>query len=53
MRTVIILLSVSILGAVGWHLGKPGGLVWAWFVSSVGSLVGVYVGWRLANYYLE
>ncbi len=52
MKKVIILLAVTILGGVGWEMGAYFGLGMAWFLSSVGSLVGVYIGWRIGQAYL-
>jgi hypothetical protein len=37
----------------GWALGESGGVMTAFLVSGVGSLVGVYLGWRAARALLE
>ncbi len=52
MKKIIILLAVTILGGVGWALGAHIGVGTAWFFSSVGSLIGVYIGWRIGQAYL-
>jgi hypothetical protein len=53
MEKIIILLAVTILGGVGLGLGKHIGLGIAWFLSSIGSLVGVCIGWRIERAYLD
>ena len=40
-------------GWAGWALGESGGVMTAFLVSGVGSLVGVYLGWRAARALLE
>ena len=47
-----IFVGVNVGGYVGWIAGEPLGLMTAFIVSSVGSLLGVYVGWRVARQYL-
>ncbi len=47
------MLAVTILGGVGWALGVHIGMGSAWLLSSVGSLVGVYVGWRVNRAFLD
>jgi hypothetical protein len=47
-----IFAGLNIGGYVGWILGEHIGLMTAFLVSSVGSLLGVYAGWRLAREYL-
>jgi hypothetical protein len=47
-----IFVGVNVGGYVGWILGQPIGLMTAFIVSSVGSIVGVYFGWRVARQYL-
>lgn len=53
MKTLIYLLSTSILGAIGWELGMIIGIGTAWVLSSIGSIAGVYVGWKIIRNYLE
>jgi len=43
-----------ILGSwVGWWLGDRWGLMTAFLLSSVGSIVGVYLGWRINRDFLS
>jgi len=43
-----------ILGSwIGWWLGDRWGLMTAFLFSSVGSIVGVYLGWRINRDYLS
>ena len=53
MRGLCIAVAVTVLSSVGWWLGAKVGFVTAFFVSGIGSLVGVYVGWRIHRDYLE
>lgn len=48
-----IFVGMNAGGIVGWWLGEPAGMMTAFFASSVGSLVGVYGGWRVARHYLQ
>jgi hypothetical protein len=49
MNKLCILVSSTVLSYVGWFLGDPLGLGWAIVISSIGALVGVYVGWKIAR----
>ena len=40
-------------GWIGWWLGEKVGLVTALVLSGAGSMVGVYIGWRITRDYLE
>jgi hypothetical protein len=47
-----IFVGINVGGYAGWVLGEPLGLMWAFVLSSVGSLAGVYAGWKVARTYL-
>ncbi|MEZ5276750.1 MAG: hypothetical protein R3F07_10260 [Opitutaceae bacterium] len=34
---------------LGWFLGSPWGFGWAFTLSSLASLIGVWMGWKLAQ----
>ena len=53
MRKFSIFMAVNIIGAIGWWLGSSFGMGTAFLLSGVGSLVGVWVGWRLYETYLS
>jgi hypothetical protein len=54
MNKFCIFVAVTVLGWVGWWIGsKLGGLMMACVVSGAGSLLGVYVGWRIYRDYLS
>ena len=53
MKKLIMLLAVIILGGVGWNLGMHFGFGIAWLLSSIASLIGVYIGWRIGRAYLD
>jgi hypothetical protein len=50
---LIIFISLNVFGAIGWSLGEPYGVMTAFLLSGVGSVAGVYLGWRLARRLLE
>lgn len=50
---LIIFISLNVFGAIGWELGEPYGIMTAFLLSGVGSIIGVYLGWRLARRLLE
>lgn len=47
MKKLVLLLSITLLGWLGWKLGDRFGLMTAYFTSVAGSLVGVYIGCRI------
>jgi hypothetical protein len=48
-----IFVGVNVGGYAGWELGEPLGMTWAFVISSVCSIIGVYLGWKVARTYLE
>lgn len=53
MKKIILGLAVIILGGIGWTLGRHIGLVSAWVLSSLGAILGMYIGWRIGRAYLD
>jgi len=49
MKNLCIYGTSAILSYVGWFLGSPLGFGWAFVISSVAAIVGVYVGWKIAQ----
>ena len=47
-----IFIGVNVGGMIGWWLGEHVGIMTAFLASSVGSVLGVYAGWRVAREYL-
>ncbi len=47
MKKVCIFAGMIILGWVGWWVGSGFGVMTAYLLSGVGSLLGVYLGWRI------
>lgn len=53
MNKLCIIVGMTLLGWAGWWLGEQVNFGMAFALSSVGSLVGVYVGWRINRDYFE
>lgn len=52
MTKLFIWIGVFVGGWVGWFLGDLiGGFGWAFTISSIGSIAGVFIGWKIANEY--
>ena len=43
---------MTVFGWVGWWIGNKFGPTAGFLLSGVGSLVGVYIGWRISRDYL-
>ena len=50
MKLMIGLCS-TILSYAVWYVADPLGFMWAFFLSGIGALAGVYIGWRLARHF--
>jgi uncharacterized membrane protein SpoIIM required for sporulation len=53
MNKICIFIGIAVFGWIGWWLGDRFGLMTAYLLGCVGSLVGVYVGWRINRDYLS
>ena len=53
MKKIILLTSITIFSWLGWAMGARFGLVSAYMLSFVGSLVGVYAGVKLNRNLME
>lgn len=55
MYRLLIFVGMTVGGYVGWWAGEylGFGLMTTFAVSSLGSIVGVYLGWRVARDYLD
>lgn len=51
MNKFLMFVGATVLGWVGWALGDPFGLMAAFLISSLGSLIGIYAGWRINRDY--
>lgn len=51
MNKLCILVGTTVVGYAGWFLGEAVGLDFAWcfVLSGIGSIVGVWAGWKLAR----
>jgi uncharacterized membrane protein YfcA len=48
MKLLIFVVSTA-LSYLGWYLAEPLGITWAFFISSAGALIGVWLGWKIAR----
>jgi uncharacterized protein YcfJ len=49
MTKLLIWIGVTVGGWIGWWFGAKFGLGWAFFLSSIGSIAGVFIGWKIAQ----
>jgi len=52
MKKIVLFISITIFGWIGWWLGAHIGIMTAYLISFVGSLLGGYVGVRINQNYL-
>jgi hypothetical protein len=48
---ILPLLFSTVLSYGGWMLGEPWGFGWAFVISGVAALLGVYLGWKTARHF--
>ena len=48
---LLIGLCSTLLSYVVWYLADPLGFMWAFVLSSIGAIVGVYLGWKLGRHF--
>jgi hypothetical protein len=53
MGKLCITIGIVLFGWIGWWLGSYFSFTTAYFISFAGSLVGVYVGWRINRDFFE
>ena len=53
MDKLCIFICIMILGAIGWWLGNKIGFMTAYVFSAIGSVAGVYGGWRINREYFD
>ncbi len=52
MNKLCIIIGMTVLGWVGWWLGAYFGVLTGFVLSGIGSMAGVYLGWRINRDYL-
>jgi hypothetical protein len=52
MKKLCIIIGIVVFGWIGWWIGAKIGFMTAYAVSTLGSMAGVYVGWRIYRDYL-
>lgn len=52
MKKICLLVSITLCSWLGWWLGDQFGMMTAYLLSFVGSILGVFVGCRLNRDYL-
>ncbi len=51
MHRMLMFTGTTIGGLLGWWFASPAGILMAFIVSSLGSVLGLYVGWRIGRDY--
>ena len=49
VRPLVLMIATSLGGWLGWVLGRPWGIMTAYFVAVAGVSVGLYVGRRIQH----
>ncbi len=47
MCKLCIFVGMTALGSLGWWLGAKVGFMTGYFIGGIGSMAGVYLGWRI------
>ena len=53
MNKLCIFIGLTVLGGLGWWIGNKIGFMTGFVLSGIGSMAGVYVGWRINRDYLS
>jgi len=53
VRKICIFIGMTVGGWAGWWLGAKVGFMTGYLLSGVGSMAGVYLGWRFHRDYLD
>jgi hypothetical protein len=53
MSRLCIFIGIVVFGWLGWWIGARFGFMTGFFASTIGNIIGVYVGWRINRDYLE
>ncbi|MDX2480896.1 MAG: hypothetical protein QNK24_11240 [Desulfuromusa sp.] len=47
LRSIILMVTISIGGAIGWHCVSVGGIMGSYLASIVGASIGLYLGRKI------
>ena len=53
MQRLCMFIGMTVLGWIGWWIGAKLGLTTGFVLSGIGTVAGVYVGWRINRDYLS
>jgi len=53
MSKLCIFIGIVIFSSIGWTIGAKIGLMTAFLLSSAGSFLGIYIGWKIARDYFN
>jgi hypothetical protein len=53
MSRMFIFIGMTVFGWVGWWIGERFGFMTAFILSTIGSMIGVYAGWKINHEYFE
>jgi len=51
MNRLLIFIGITVGGTIGWWAGSHVGILTAFFLSGLGSMIGVYTGWKINRTY--
>ena len=51
MKKLLVFSGMAVFGWIGWWLGSQIGFVTGYVLSGIGSMLGVYAGWRINRDY--
>ena len=53
MYKLCLFVGMTVFGWIGWLIGERFGITTAFVLSTIGSMIGVYVAWRINRDYFE
>jgi hypothetical protein len=53
MYKMLIFLGMTVFSWIGWWIGERYSITTAFVLSGIGSIIGVYAGWKINHEYFE
>ena len=51
LKKMLVFIATTVFGSLGWAAGAPWGIMGSFFISMIGTGVGMYVGFKAAERY--